>query len=110
MKRLLGVLVAACVAGSAFLAIPALAATRTVSVKDNFFAQRTLTVGKRTTVKWVWRGKRPHNVAVKRGPEKFRSGAPVRRRAVYKHTFKRRGTYVIHCEIHPGMEMTVRVR
>jgi plastocyanin len=110
MKRLLAVLAAACVAAAALLAIPAFAATKTVSVKDSYFAPKTLTVRKGTTVKWVWRSTHlPHNVAVKRGPQKFRSGAP-KKGGSFSHRFTRAGTYLLHCEIHPGMTMTLKVR
>ena len=111
MKRLLAVLAAACVAGAALLAIPALGATtRTVAVKDSYFGPRTLTVRKGTTVRWVWRSTRlAHNVAVRKGPQRFRSGAP-RRGGSFTRTLRRAGSYRIVCEIHPGMVMTVRVR
>jgi plastocyanin len=110
MKRLLAVLAAACVAGAATLAIPALAATRTVTVKDSYFATTSLAVRKGTTVKWVWRGTRlPHNVVVRKGPQKFSSGAP-KTRGSFARTLRRAGLYRIHCTIHPGMEMTVTVR
>jgi plastocyanin len=110
MKRLLAVLVAACVAGAALLAIPALAATKTVSVHDSYFGPKTLTVRKGTTVKWVWRSTRlAHNVVVRKGPQKFRSGAP-KKSGSFSRTLTRVGTYRLHCEIHPGMEMTLKVR
>jgi plastocyanin len=110
MKRLLAVLAAACVTGAALLAIPALAATRTVAVKDSYFGPKTLTVRKGTTVKWVWRSTRlPHNVAVRKGPQKFRSGNP-KKSGSFSRMLRRSGTYRIHCEIHPGMDMTLKVR
>jgi plastocyanin len=110
MKRLLAVLAAACVAGAALPAIPALATTRTVAVKDSYFATRSLTVRKGTTVKWVWRGTNlPHNIVVRKGPEKFSSGAP-KRSGSFARTLRRRGAYRLRCTIHPGMEMSVTVR
>ena len=33
--------------------------------KDNVFVPKTMTVKKNTTVKWVWKGKAPHNVTVR---------------------------------------------
>ena len=61
MKKLVAVGAATAVAAGA-LAIPALAATKTVQVKDNKFVAGSITVSKGTTVKWVWTGKAPHNV------------------------------------------------
>ena len=110
-------LAAACVAGAALLAatplrgVPAaLAATRTVAVKDSYFSTTSLTVRRGTTVTWVWRGtKLPHNVVVRKGPQKFTSGAP-KRRGSFSRTLRRRGVYRLHCTIHPGMAMSVTVR
>jgi plastocyanin len=110
MKRLLAVLAAVCALGAALAAIPALAATKTAAVKDSYFAPKTLTVRKGTTVKWVWKRTRlAHNVAVRKGPQRFRSG-PTKRKGSFAFKFTRAGVYRIHCEIHPGMDMTVRVR
>jgi plastocyanin len=108
MKKLLAALVAACVAGTALLAIPALAATRTVAVRDNRFGPRAVTVAAGTTVKWAWRGRRGHNVVVSRGPKKFRS--PFKVHGTWSKKVTRRGTYKLICEVHPGMTMTLKVR
>jgi plastocyanin len=111
MKKLLAVLVAVCVTGAAMLAIPAFGATRTVSVRDSFFSPKTLKVRKGTTVRWVWRGTRmPHNVVSRRGaPQRVDSGR-VKKRGSYSKRLTRKGLYRIHCEIHPGMTMSIRVR
>ena len=107
MKRLLAVLAAVAIVAAAF-AIPALAATRTVSLRDNVFSPRSLTVRKGTTVRFVWRGRNPHNV-VSRGAARFRSS--VKTRGSYRRRLNRRGTYRIVCSIHaPRMRMTIRVR
>ena len=42
------------------------AATKTILVKDNFFSPRATTVPKNTTLRFVWRGRLVHNVAVGR--------------------------------------------
>ena len=104
-KKLAVAAIAAVIA--AVLAIPAFAATKTVAVKDNFFSPKSLTVGKGTTVKWVWRGSRPHNVKVTKGPVKFTS--PTKFSGSYSKTMTRRGTYTLVCTIHSGMKMTLRV-
>jgi len=74
-KLLVAVLIAA---AFAVLAVPALAATRSVKLGDDYFVRKgsvpTVTVKKGTKVTWRWSGKDMHNVAVTRGPAKFRSG------------------------------------
>jgi plastocyanin len=110
MRKLLSA--AAIAAATAALAVPALAATKTIKVGDDYFvksgARPTVTVHKGTTVAWVWRGKVAHNVFVLRGPQKFHSRTFVK--GSYKHRMTRKGTYKIVCTIHSGMEMTLKVR
>jgi plastocyanin len=108
MKKLIAAGAATAAAAGA-LAIPALAATTTVQVKDNKFAPTSITVKKGTTVKWVWKGKAPHNVSVTKGPAKFRSTTQVK--GSYSKKLTKAGTYTILCTIHaPGMKMTVKVK
>jgi plastocyanin len=108
MKKLIAAGAATAVAAGA-LAIPALAATTTVQLKDNKFAPTSITVTKGTTVKWVWKGKAPHNVTVSKGPAKFRSTTQVK--GSYSKKLTKAGTYTILCTIHaPGMKMTVKVK
>jgi plastocyanin len=85
----------------------ALAATKTVAVKDNYFSVKTLTVKKGTKVTWHWAGYLNHNVKVKSGPVKFHSSTQYR--GNYSHTFQRAGTYKLYCTLHPNMKMTVIV-
>jgi plastocyanin len=86
----------------------ALAATKTVFIKDNFFSAKTLTINKGSKVTWQWKGFLPHNVRVKSGPVKFHSHTQVR--GTYSHTFLRKGTYRLYCTLHPYMKITVVVR
>ena len=90
-------------------AVPALAATKTVKLGDNFFSPKTLTVSKGTTVHFKWSTKAPHNVAVKKGPVKFSSGSP-KTSGSYRKKLTRSGTYSLVCVIHPEMTMRLRVR
>ena len=92
------------------LAVPALAATRSVKVGDNYFVKKggaTVSVSKGTKVKWNFAGANPHNVTVTSGPSKFHS--PTRSSGSYSRTLKRAGTYKIVCTIHDGMRMTLKV-
>ena len=108
MKKLIAAGAATALAAGA-LAIPALAATKTVQVKDNKFVASSITVSKNTTVKWVWKGKAPHNVVVTKGPAKFKSTTQVK--GSFSKKLTKKGTYSLLCTIHaPGMKMTVKVR
>jgi plastocyanin len=110
MRRLL--ILAAVPALTAAIAIPALAATKSVEVDDNYFVRDsgtpTVTVKKNTSVRWKWEGKNPHNVTVTSGPVKFHSSTKTSGTFTKKVT--RTGTYRIICTIHDGMKMTLKVK
>jgi plastocyanin len=110
MRKLLVATMIAAV--SAVLAGPALAATRTVKVGDDYYVRKgsvpTVTVKKGTKVSWRFAGKEMHNVAVTKGPVKFRSS--FKTSGTYSKRVKRTGTYTIVCTIHqPDMAMKLRV-
>jgi plastocyanin len=108
MKKLIAAGTATIVAAGA-LAIPAFAATKTVQVKDNKFVATKITVSKGTTVKWVWKGKAPHDVSVTKGPAKFKSS--IKTSGSYSKKLTKKGTYNLVCTIHaPGMKMTITVK
>jgi plastocyanin len=99
-------------AASAALAVPALAASRSVKVGDDYFVRKgsvpTVTVKKGTTVTWRWTGKDMHNVAVTKGPAKFRSS--YKSSGSFSKRLTRTGTYTVVCSIHqPDMRMKLRV-
>ena len=106
MKKKLAVPAAAIVAATAF-AIPSGAAT-SVRVDDDVFRPGSLTIRAGTTVVWRWVGDNPHNVTVTRGPVKFRSSTKSSGR--FSKRMRRGGRYRIVCTVHPGMDMTLRVR
>lgn len=107
MKKLVAGGVAVVAAGA--LAVPALAATKSVQVKDNKFVAKSITVKKGTTVKWIWKGKAPHDVSVTKGPAKFKSS--VKTSGSFSKKLTKAGTYSIVCTIHaPDMKMTVKVK
>jgi plastocyanin len=108
MKKSVAGVVAAVVAAGA-LAVPALAATKSVQVKDDKFVASSITVKKGTTVKWTWKGKAPHDVSVTKGPAKFKS--KVQTSGSFSKKLTKAGTYSIVCTIHaPGMKMTIKVK
>ena len=111
MKRFL-VLGLVMAAAAAAFAIPALAATKTVKVGDNFFVRSsnnaTVSVKRGTAVVWKWTGAAPHNVTVISGPKKFHS--KTQSSGTFKAIPHTPGTYKIVCTIHAGMKMTLKVR
>ena len=111
MRKPIAVLAVAAVAAPAVLATQALGA-RSVTVGDDYFVRKggtpTVTVKKGTKVTWRWRGRDMHNVAVKKGPQTFRSS--YKSSGTYSKTVRRTGTYTIVCSIHqPEMTMKLRV-
>jgi plastocyanin len=86
------------------LVAPANSATRSVSVKDNFFSPKSLTVSKGSKVKWSWKGRAPHNVT-------FRTvHSSTKRSGSYSLKFNRTGTFSYRCTIHPGMTGKIKVK
>jgi plastocyanin len=105
MKRLLALAMVAAVAAA--VAIPAFAATKSVTIGDNFFKPTKVTVRAGTKVVWKWTGSSPHNVTVTSGPKKFHSKTQTKGTfSAIPHT---KGTYNIICTIH-GFKMKLVVR
>jgi plastocyanin len=100
---------------AAVAAIPAFAGTKTVKVGDNYFVRdgkrQTVTISKGSTLKFVWRGRAPHNVLKKKGPG-GRINSGVKTKGSFSHKFTRGGTYTLYCSIHglSAMGLTVKVR
>jgi len=107
-KLLVAVLI---VAVPTVLAAQALAASRSVKIGDDYFVREgstpTVTVHKGTRDTWRWTGRDLHNIAVTKGPVKFRSS--YKRSGTYSRTMRRAGTYTIVCTVHSGMKMRLRV-
>lgn len=86
--------------------------TRTVKVGDNYFVKdgkrRTISVTRRTRVRWKWVGDSPHNVRVSRGPVKFRSKTMTK--GTYSKLMTRKGTYRIYCSIHGSRDQSMILR
>jgi plastocyanin len=102
MNKILSALAVTAVAFG--LSAPALAANKTVSVADDVFKAKTVTISKGNTVTWKWVGSNPHNV--KFGG--FQSKVQVN--GTYKHRFTKRGTFKYLCTIHSGMTGKVVVK
>ena len=111
MRRPLVLLTVAATAAAA-VAVPALAATKSVKVGDNYFVRSsgvpTVTVKKNDTVRWNFAGERLHNVKVKSGPVKF--GSPDKTSGTYRKKMTRAGTYVLYCSIHGQSDQSMKLR
>jgi plastocyanin len=94
---------------SVVLAVSAFAATKTISISDNVFSPKSVSVGKGTTVKWVWKGTSAHNVTVRSGPSRFSS--PTQKKGSFSKKLSKAGTYKIYCTIHGAAQsLTIKVK
>jgi plastocyanin len=89
---LIAVLVAALPSGAA-------ADTTRIRVGDLFFDPQRITINAGDTVRWRWVGEAKHNVAVKRGPVKFKS--EIKASGRFTKTLDETGTYRYICTVHP---------
>jgi len=117
-KRKVLLLALAAVALAAVVAAPALqaapsanaAATKRVSIKDDFFSPKTVHVAVGGKVRWGWKGSNDHNVTFRKVPKgASRKGAGTRSKGSFTRSFGKRGTYRYVCTIHvsAGMKGTV---
>lgn len=111
MRKLLA-LAALVLAGGlmAVFAASAPSATR-VKIGDNYFVRPsgvpTVTVSKGTRVKWVWTGKRLHNVKTIAGPSSFGSSSMTS--GFYVKRMRKRGTYTIICTVHGASDQKMKL-
>jgi plastocyanin len=107
-KKFLVLLAVASLTIAGILAAQAFAATKKVSVKDNFFSTSKVTIKKGQKVTWRWvRTTQDHNVTSSKGH--FQSGDKAS--GTFSHKFNKRGTFTVICTIHPTqMRMKVVVK
>jgi plastocyanin len=105
MRKLLTLTVLIAVA-AVVIAVPALAATPTLSVavKDNFFSPKKKTIKTGTKVTWTWKGADDHNVTLAKAPKgvklsSFKSPTQIKGKP-FVRTLKVPGKYVFFCTIH----------
>ena len=104
----LGLVVVLTAAVIACSSVAAFALSGPVTVKDDYFSSKTLTVSRGAKVTWSWAGSLYHNVTVQSGPTSFHSRTQVR--GSFSHVFTKPGVYHLECTLHPHMKMTVVVR
>ena len=109
MRKLSASLVVAGLLGPAVTT--ALAATKNITVGDNFFVRAsgvpTVTVNKGTKVRWVWKGDSRHNVKVAKGPAKF--GSATQTSGTYTKRVTKSGTYRIVCTVHGASDQSMKL-
>jgi plastocyanin len=95
------------------VAVPALAATKTVNIYDSYYIEKggtpTVTIDKGDKVKWVWVGNKKHNVFQIGGPGHFHSPTHKGAGATFSHKFTTKGTYTFQCTYHEHQKMKVKV-
>jgi plastocyanin len=113
MRKL--ILLATVVAATAAIAMPALAATKTVKVGDIWFISKaknhgTVSAKVGDTVKWSWTGNLPHNVTAQKGPAKFKSKTQMK--GTYSRKLTKAGTYKLICTVHgaKAQSMVLKVK
>jgi len=101
--------VAAVAALGSHSALSTAAGTRTISVRDDYFSARKVTVSKNTLVTWRWSSSnsRPHDV-VSRGAKRFTS-SKIKDSGTHRYRFKKAGTYKYVCTLHEDRGMTGQI-
>ena len=82
---------------AAVFASSALAATKTTTLKDDFFTRSKITIHKGDAVVWSWNTDDKHTVSEING----KWGSKMTKHGRFKHTFKKRGKFTVYCLVHP---------
>jgi plastocyanin len=89
-------------------ALSTAAGTRTITVKDDAFTPKKVTISKNTLVTWRWASDAGEHVVVSRGTRKFKRSA-IKEGGTHKVRFKKAGTYRYVCTLHEEDGMTGQV-
>jgi plastocyanin len=84
-----------------------------VSLKDNVFGPKSVSVARGGKVTWRWRGSNPHNVKFRKVPKgASKRGAGTKSSGRFSRSFTKSGTYRYVCTIHVslGMKGSVSVK
>jgi plastocyanin len=102
------IIFAGVLSASLLSAIPARAATTTVTINNYIFMPATLTVHPGDTVIWTNQDSIPHT-ATATGGKGFDSGA-IDPGESWKFVFTKAGNFPYGCAIHPDMRGTINVK
>ena len=89
------------------------AATKSVSVRDDFFRAKRVTIHSGDRVKWTWRNTQgDHNVRFRKVPRgvSTKPGSTTKAGGTFVRKFRKRGTYRYVCTIHEDLGMTGSVK
>jgi plastocyanin len=88
------------------------AATRAVSVRDDFFSPKRITISSGDRLKWTWREEGTHNVRFRKVPRggSRSPGSTLKTSGTFSRKFRKRGTYRYVCTIHEDSGMTGSVK
>ena len=89
-------------------ALSTAAGTRTITVKDDLFSPKKVTISKNTTVTWRWASDAGDHDVVSRGTRRFKSSS-IKEGGTHKFRFTRAGTYRYVCTLHLDDGMTGQV-
>jgi plastocyanin len=77
-----------------------------VSIKDDLFSPRSVSVSRGRKVVWRWTGVNDHNVRFRKVPRgASKRGSPTQSSGRFARTFDKRGTYRYVCTIHEALGM-----
>lgn len=87
-------------------------ATKRVSVRDDLFVAKSVTIKSGDRVKWTWRDSNDHNVTFRKVPKgaSKKPRAKTRSSGTFTRKFTKRGTYRYVCTIHEDFGMTGSVK
>ena len=89
------------------------AATKNVSVRDDLFRAKRITIHSGDRVKWTWRNTAgDHNVRFRKVPKgvSLKPGSTTKAGGTFVRKFRKRGTYRYVCTIHEDLGMTGSVK
>jgi plastocyanin len=92
------------------------AGTKSVTIEDNSYTPHKFSVAKGTTVKWTWASDVLNDHTVSQADRHFDPkdngfGSEEKTSGIYKHRFRKSGTYYVVCLVHPTeMRMKIVVR
>src|SRR5215471_17095402 len=109
LRSLLPLLMCLCVLGIN-VCLSARAATRMITVGDNFFSPNDVTINVNDTVQWVWSMTevQPHSTTSTSVPSLWDSGVATEP-FMFSHTFPSGGNFPFICTVHPFMTGSVTV-
>ncbi len=82
-----------------------MAATKSTTLKDDFFTKGKMTVHRGTTVHWTWKTSDEHTVTDING----NFSSKQTRRGSFRHRFTKTGKFTVYCLVHPDMRQRIVV-